>query len=135
MQIRLLLILLLGFTILNSAESISPNTDSLKTESVLDVDPTFNEGDPAVEFHKFIDENLVYPKICQDNDIEGRTVSKIIIDKKGKLSKIYVIDSNDPAFTRETKRVLKKSPRWTPGIIDGETVEVIYTVPINFILK
>jgi len=35
----------------------------------------------------------------------------------------------------EALRVVNSSPRWTPGKQSGKPVKVIFTFPINFVLK
>ena len=37
--------------------------------------PTFNGGDPATEFRKYIGNNLEYPEIAAENGISGRVIS------------------------------------------------------------
>lgn len=39
------------------------------------------------------------------------------------------------ALAEEATYVVRNTPRWSPGKMDGEPMEVDYTIPINFELK
>jgi periplasmic protein TonB len=97
--------------------------------------PTFNGGDPAVEFRKFISGNLKYPEIAAKNGVSGRVIVQFTVDKKGKIADAVVVRSVDPALDNEALRVILASPKWTPGKQDGKKANVLYTFPINFTLK
>ena len=53
----------------------------------------------------------------------------------GTLSQAKVIRGVDPLLDEEALRVVKEMPKWTPGIVDGKTVKVKFTVPIMFSLQ
>ena len=97
--------------------------------------PTFNGGDPAVEFRKYIFQNLRYPDIAAENGISGRVIVQFAINSKGKLVDPVVVVPVDPALDKEAIRVVLASPPWTPGKQRGRPVEVLYTFPINFVLQ
>ena len=59
-----------------------------------------------------------------------------IIDIKGRVTNVKAIDATSPLFAEEAVRVVRHSPRWTPGVADtGEAVRVKYTLPVNFKLR
>ena len=97
--------------------------------------PTFNGGDPATEFRKYIGNNLEYPEIAAENGISGRVIVQFSINSKGKLVDAVVIRSVDPALDREAIRVISFSPLWSPGKQRGKPVKVLFTFPINFVLQ
>lgn len=97
--------------------------------------PTFNGGDPAVEFRKYIFQNLRYPDIAAENGISGRVIVQFAINSKGKLVDPVVVVPVDPALDKEAIRVVLASPAWTPGKQRGKPVKVLYTFPINFVLQ
>lgn len=97
--------------------------------------PTFNGGDPATEFRKFIGQNLRYPEIAAENGISGRVIVQFAVNKYGILVDGVVVRSVDPALDKEAIRVVMSSPKWTPGKQRGKAVKVLFTFPINFVLQ
>jgi protein TonB len=97
--------------------------------------PTFNGGDPATEFRKYIASNLRYPEIAAENGISGRVIIQFAVNKVGIVVDAVVVRSVDPALDKEAVRVVMSSPKWTPGKQRGKAVKVLFTFPINFVLQ
>ncbi len=97
--------------------------------------PTFNGGDPAIEFRKYIAQNLEYPEIAAENGISGRVIVQFAVNSNGKVVDAVVVRSVDPALDKEAIRVVMASPRWSPGKQRGKAVKVLFTFPINFVLQ
>ena len=97
--------------------------------------PTFNGGDPATEFRKYIAQNLRYPEIAAENGISGRVIVQFAVNKVGTIVDAVVVRSVDPALDKEAIRVVMSSPKWTPGKQRGKAVKVLFTFPINFVLQ
>jgi protein TonB len=97
--------------------------------------PTFNGGDPATEFRKYIAQNLRYPEIAAENGISGRVIVQFAVNKTGQVVDAVVVRSIDPALDKEAIRVVMSSPKWTPGKQRGKAVKVLFTFPINFVLQ
>ncbi len=97
--------------------------------------PTFNGGEPATEFRKYIAQNLRYPEIAAENGISGRVIVQFAVDKTGTVVDAVVVRSIDPALDKEAIRVVMSSPKWTPGKQRGKAVKVLFTFPINFVLQ
>ena len=93
--------------------------------------PSFPGGEK--EFVNFYRSHMQYPQVAKKNNIQGRVIAVFVIEKDGSLSDIKII--RDPGdLGEEAIRLLKASPRWTPGIQNGKTVRVQYTEAINFML-
>ena len=99
--------------------------------SEIDVKPTFNGGD-ANEFAKWIGTQVNYPEECKEENIEGRVVLSFTIGTDGKVSDIKVLRGVHEKLDAEAVRVISMSPDWTPGLHDGKTVPVSFTIPIAF---
>lgn len=97
--------------------------------------PKFNGGDPALEFRKYIAQNLRYPDIAAENGISGRVIVQFAVNGKGRLVDAVVVAGVDPALDKEAIRVVMSSPPWTPGKQRGKAVKVLFTFPINFVLQ
>ena len=97
--------------------------------------PTFNGGEPATEFRKYIAQNLRYPEIAAENGISGRVIVQFAVNKVGTVVDAVVVRSVDPALDKEAVRVVMTSPKWAPGKQRGKAVKVLFTFPINFVLQ
>jgi TonB family protein len=116
----------------------STKPDRLEFEYNADIAgdmPTFNGGDPATEFRKFISNNLRYPEKAAVNRISGRVIVQFTINTDGKVVNAIIISSLCPEIDQEALRVVNSSPPWTPGSKDGKPVDVNFTFPINFELQ
>lgn len=96
--------------------------------------PTFQGGD-ANTFAKWVNERIVYPDVCRENNVSGRVMLQFTVDKYGNLGNIKVLREIDPALAREAVRVVSMSPKWEPGRQRGRAVNVTYTFPVQFQLK
>ncbi len=106
-----------------------------ETFYIVEEMPTFNGGDPAVEFRKYISENLRYPKEAVDRKASGRVIVQFDVNSKGKVMDAKVVSGADPALDAEALRVINSSPTWQPGKQHGKKVKVEFTFPINFALQ
>jgi protein TonB len=96
--------------------------------------PKFNGGD-ANEFSKWVNSRLQYPQICIENGRQGRVTLSFTIKADGSLSDVKVLRGVDPALDQEAIRVVKSSPKWTPGKQRDRAVAVSYTFPVIFQLR
>jgi protein TonB len=55
-----------------------------------------------------------------------------VIERNGTLTNIQVLQTPDSSLSDEAVRVLKTSPKWTPGMQGNKTVRVRYNLPIEF---
>lgn len=90
-----------------------------------DVKPEFPGGINA--FFKFIAINY---KIPQKN-LKGKIYTTFFIEKDGALSNIKILRDIGYGTGEEAIRVLKESPKWSPGIKQGKAVRVMYSLPIH----
>jgi protein TonB len=96
--------------------------------------PKFQGGDLNT-FWAWCQENASYPEIAAENGVSGVVTVQFIINKQGYVDKVTVLRSVDPALDNEAIRVVKSSPRWTPGDQRGKPASVMMTIPIRFILQ
>ena len=96
--------------------------------------PEFPGGQNALA--EYLSANVKYPKIAQENSIQGRVIVQFVVAKDGKIENVEVVRTGgDPSLDREAVRVIKSMPRWQPGKQRGKLVRVKYTVPVNFRLQ
>ena len=125
---------------------------------------TFNGGDAADEFRKYIAQNVRYPKEAAENGVSGRIIISFIVNQDGKVvipekevlakaqarhnDEVVVVsyrtlekDAENPdekyiqMLKDEAIRLVSESPDWTPAKQKGKNVKVMFTFPINFVLQ
>lgn len=85
------------------------------------------------EMFKYIQENLIYPKLALKKQIQGRSICQFIVEKDGSISHIRVVrSSGNKSLDRAAIRVIKTMPKWTPGRLQGKIVRTTYALPVNF---
>ncbi len=95
--------------------------------------PKYPGGIEALKKH--IVENINYPIIAKENNIQGKVFVRFIINKNGNIGKVSIIKSANSVFDNEAIRVINTLSTWKAGMQNGKNVSVWYTVPINFVLK
>ncbi|HOG19921.1 MAG TPA: energy transducer TonB [Salinivirgaceae bacterium] len=100
---------------------------------VVEQEPEFPGGMEAL--NKYLQTNMKYPQIAKENGISGRVWLNFVVDDKGKISKIKVVRSVDPALDAEAIRVVQSMPQWKPGRQSGRAVYVSFNLPVNFVLQ
>ena len=83
----------------------------------------------------YLSSNLNYPSEAVENGIRGRVVVQFVVCEDGSLCKEQVIRSIGGGCDQEAIRVIKKMPRWKPGMQNGKAVKVRYTLPVAFVLE
>ena len=84
------------------------------------------------ELMKYLRNNIKYPAEAQKKKIEGRVIVGFVVDKKGRVVNPMVERSVHPLLDAEALRVIKRMPKWKPGKVYGEPVNVKYRLPITF---
>jgi len=95
--------------------------------------PEFPGGQQALM--RFLNDNIRYPVIAQENNIQGRVVLQFVVNADGSIVDIQVVRGVDPSLDREAVRVVNAMPRWSPGQQRGQNVRVMFTLPVNFRLQ
>lgn len=93
--------------------------------------PSFQGGDINM-FRVWAMRSIIYPQEAIQRKIQGRVVVSFVIDKSGNLGDIKVLQTPDNLLSDELRRVLLRSPQWTPGTINKQAIKVKYTLPIMF---
>jgi len=83
----------------------------------------------------FISKNIKYPKDAVKKNVSAKVLLRFKVDCEGNIKNITIIQSAYPALDEEAIRVLKKMPRWNPGMNGSQPVSAMYTLPIHFNLK
>ena len=95
--------------------------------------PQFPGGD--AELMKFLRDNIVYPAMAQENNVQGKVIVQFVVTKTGDLGEVKVVKSVDRDLDNEAVRLVKKLPKFIPGRMNGQAVNVWYTLPVQFKLQ
>lgn len=114
-----------------SADDTMENGDEVFMSA--DKMPAFPGGEAALMM--YIRDNISYPSIAEEKNIQGRVVVQFVVDTIGQVGEVKVVRSVDPGLDREAVRVVSTLPRFAPGIQSGKPVNVWYTLPVNFKLE
>ncbi|OCX51528.1 hypothetical protein BEL04_16010 [Mucilaginibacter sp. PPCGB 2223] len=98
----------------------------------VDVQPEFPGGTEGLA--KFIQQNMKYPALAKQNNVQGKAYISFVVERDGSLGDIKVVREPGSGTGDEAVRVMKLSPKWTPGVLGGEKVRVMFTLPVNFSL-
>jgi len=114
---------------------VEPPKAEVRDEPFITVEimPSFPGGEDALS--RFLQRNIRYPHMAQENGIEGRIFVQFIIDPEGKVSEVQTVGAHKGGgLEEEAIRVVKLMPNWKPGRQSGRNVSVRYNLPIGFSL-
>ncbi|WP_353076645.1 M56 family metallopeptidase [Flavobacterium sp.] len=106
--------------------------------TTLEVQPIISESETQPEpqngmqeFRKQIAMKFRLPEV--ENDVNVTIVAKFLVSKTGQILNI-TIPKEEPknlGLGEELKRILKESPNWKPGTINGKPVDVNFALPVS----
>lgn len=127
----LILSLVICVTSLCQAQSKSTN-DSTVIYTIVDTLAEFPGGHK--EFAQYIKNNLMVPAIVHEGKVSVRTFIKFAVFQDGTIHNIEILRKSVecPECDTEAIRVIKNSPNWIPGKLNGRAVNSWYTLPLSF---
>ncbi len=103
--------------------------DDILNFASVDIIPEFPGG--MRKFYEYVAQNYNYPATARAQNVSGRVTLSFIVEKDGDLSSIKVLKDLGYGTGEEAVRLLQNSPKWSPGIQNGKSVRVAYTLPIT----
>lgn len=126
---------------INEVTVVGFNSGSTKAEEdepvpfqLVEAKPMFQGGD-ANNFAKWINARLLYPEDAKKAGKHGRVVVQFTVSKTGKMTNVRLLKGVCQSLDEEALRVVKSSPEWKPGMMEGKAVDVTYTFPVIFSLR
>ena len=107
---------------------MKPKTPYIMVEEM----PEFPGGMEALK--AFVKANLNYPATALEKGIFGRVAVNFLVAKDGSIANAKVKRGVAPSLDTEALRLVKSMPKWKPGKQNGENVEVVYEIQIDFTL-
>ncbi len=113
-------------------EPIVEPVDNLPIFKVSDVMPEYPGGPAAM--YAFLGNNIVFPKRMVETGIQGTSLIEFVVEIDGSVSNTKVRTSLHPECDNEAIRVIKML-KFSPGLINGKPVRVLYSIPVQFSLQ
>ena len=85
--------------------------------------------------YQYLGNNMKYPPIARDNNIQGRVYVSFVVEKDGSITDVKVLRGIGGGCDEEAVRVVKSMPKWSPGKQRGKAVRVRFNLPILFKLQ
>lgn len=117
----------------NGVIIITLRSDDDKAYISVDEMPSFLGGDINT-FRNWVQQQVRYPAEAIARNIQGDVVIRFTVGKDGLIegSSLEALNSPDAILTDEVMRVLRQSPAWRAGRLDGRNVRVSLALPISF---
>jgi protein TonB len=96
----------------------------------LDTMPRFNGN-----LYMYVQSKIIYPEQELDEGISGAVYIGFIIERDGALDSIKIVKGIDKGLDWAALQMVKTMPKFIPGIKNGKTVRVQYSIPVNFVIR
>ncbi len=78
---------------------------------------------------------IKYPKKQRDKRMQGQVKISFFILEDGSVANIHIMESPHEDFSKEAIRVIKKMPKWKPGVIDNRIEVFDLLLPLDFTIQ
>jgi protein TonB len=109
-----------------------PQDSTFVIYEVADKSPEYYKGEEALT--EFILENIEYPNVAKNQNIEGTVQLTFVVETNGFVSNIKAIKQVNGGCTAEAIRVVGLL-KWKPAEKNGKYIRYKVTYPITFNLK
>lgn len=114
----------------SDAAAAASSSDDEKPRQAVKYDPDAGISAPKL-VHKV---DPVYPAEAKKNGIQGMVISEALIDRSGEVVDVKVVETADEVFNQPTIDAIMQW-RFEPATKDGEPVDVIYVLTVNYALE
>jgi len=104
--------------------------DGVRGVQFAEIMPGFPGGSQSML--DFIKNNLNYPDFAKENNIEGKVYLKFVVRSTGEIDNIQIARGVHKVLDTAAIELVKKMPRWNPGVQNGKTVPVYFILPVVF---
>lgn len=98
--------------------------------AVAEHEPDYPGG--IKKYKKYLDTAIHYPISAKQQNLGGRVILSMIVEKDGSLSDIKVERGISDDLDKEAVRVVKNSPKWQPALQNGRVVRAFWSTIIIF---
>ncbi len=126
-----------------TADSAKLSKDELmRVDSLSEIMPSFQGGGLEI-FRAWVVSQLSFPQrliddyingLASERSLEGRVIAAFVVEADGTIENVVILQGAHYEFDETVKRILLRSPAWTPGNQEGKAVRVRYILPVDFSL-
>ena len=120
-------------------EATAPILEEMPMEAPPTEDITYKEVDKKPEYVggekamlKFISQNLRYPKIAQENAIQGKVTIEFVVDRDGSINAPKIVKNIGGGCGQEALRLVNKMPKWKAAVKNKKAVRAWHTLDVTF---
>jgi len=127
-----------NYTALHSAtesEFMSPVKSDNKSEKAEATNTIATYQTGKSDFDHYISQHIIYPESAKTYAFEGTTVVRFKVMSDGTLDQFVVIQSTHPICDNEVIRTLQQMPRWNAARKNGESIESLQQIAVDFRLN
>jgi TonB family protein len=99
----------------------------------MEVQPEFPGGE--AKMMNWLGKNMRYPAGALKAGAQGLVVIAFLVDTSGQISNIEIMRGFHPDGDAEAIRLVKMMPRFKPGTIEGNPMDMTYILPLRFALR
>ncbi|MEM6524567.1 MAG: energy transducer TonB [Bacteroidota bacterium] len=119
-----------------STEGFEDLMEEEEVEEIFDIVEFQPQPEGGMQaFMAYVGENINYPNMALRTKVQGKVFVQFVVNSDGSLVDFKVVKGIGAGCDEEAVRVLKGSPKWSPGKQRGRPVRVRMMVPVFFKLK
>ena len=113
---------------LNDAEPVGPAGRGADVYETVDTPPQMIGGMQALS------RAFRYPEAARAEGVEGKVFVQFVVSETGEVLDPICMENPDPRLCTSAIQAVSQQ-RFSPGIKNRQPVKVLYTVPVNFVLR
>ena len=110
--------------------TIPPKEPEVVDNAIVESPAQYPGGEEALI--RFVNQNVVYPDIAQDQGLQGTVILRFKVDVDGSVSTIKVEKSLSKECDKAAADVVRKLKRFIPAKQQGHPVPVSFILPVRF---
>ncbi|KAA5533672.1 energy transducer TonB [Taibaiella lutea] len=131
-QITFSALMLAAFILFQSNIHVTAQSRKGEKKIFTMVDQTAEFPGGMSEMRTYLAKSIHYPDSAKKNNIQGKVVLQFIVNKDGSISDVDIMHNLAGGCGAEARRVVLAMPKWKPGMMNGQAVDMYYTLPIYF---
>ena len=116
--------------------AVAPGPAKTDTDSIYVIVENPAEFPGGIEaWRRYLQRNLVYPSLAQENGTQGKVSVQFVVDREGNISDVIALNDPGEGLAEEAVRIIKRGPKWRPAEQNGKKVIYRHVQVITFQLE
>ncbi len=95
------------------------------------IHPKFQGGD-VNDFTLWVNSHVEYPEFANVSGTTRTVLVEFTVMEDGTVADVHTVFGSNPVLNEAAEKAVKRSPRWTPGELDGRKKGARMTIPVVF---